>query len=120
MDKTIELDPRNSMALTAIGIIEIASNVNDYQVREQAMHYFESAFQANPRNPLCIVYLAEHYFMKKEYQLTAELCDAGIKILKNKIRPERSDLPTYRQDIEHLRSSFYFILGKVDHAQENY
>ena len=96
MDKTIELDPQNSMALTAIGIIEIASNVNDYQVREQAMHYFESAFQANPRNPLCIVYLAEHYFMKKEYQLTAELCDAGIKILKNKIRPERSDLPTYR------------------------
>ena len=84
------------------------------------MHHFENAFQANPRNPLCIVYLAEHYFMKKEYQLTAELCDAGIKILKNKTRPERSDLPTYRQDIEHLRSSFYFILGKVDHAQENY
>ena len=34
MDKTIELDPQNSMALTAIGIIEISSNVNDYQVRE--------------------------------------------------------------------------------------
>ena len=34
MDKTIELDPNNSMALTATGIIEIASNVNDFEVRE--------------------------------------------------------------------------------------
>ena len=41
MDKTIELDPGNSMALTATGIIEIASNVNDFEVREQAMTYFE-------------------------------------------------------------------------------
>lgn len=65
MDKTIELDPQNSMALTAVGIIEIASNVNDFEVREQAMQYFERAFQANSRNPLCISYLAEHYFIKK-------------------------------------------------------
>ena len=44
MDKTLELDPANSMALTAIGIIEIASNVNDFEVREEAMNYFERAF----------------------------------------------------------------------------
>lgn len=116
MDKTIELDPQNSMALTALGIIEIASNVNDYEVREQAMQFFERAFQANPRNPLCINYLAEHYFMKQEYQLCTELCQAGLQVIKNKTRPERSDLPSYRQDIEHLRSTFNFILGKVEHV----
>lgn len=44
MDKTIELDSKNSMALTALGIIEIASNVNDFDVREQAMQYFDRAF----------------------------------------------------------------------------
>ena len=33
MDKTIELDPNNSMALTSLGVIEIASNINDFEVR---------------------------------------------------------------------------------------
>jgi len=108
------------MALTAVGIIEIASNVNDYDAREQAMQYFERAFQANPRNPLCISYLAEHYFIKKEYELTCELCLAGLSILKNKARHEHRDIPTYRQDMDHLRSTFYFILGKVEHTQERY
>lgn len=96
MDKTIELDPNNSMALSALGIIEISSNVNDFEVREQAMSYFERAFEANPRNPLCISYLAEHYFIKSDYSLCSELCEAGLSLLKNKTRPERSDLPTYR------------------------
>ena len=115
MDKTIELDPQNSMALTAVGIIEITSNVNDFEVREQAMQYFERAFQANSRNPLCISYLAEHYFIKKEYELTSELCLAGLSVLKNKARPVHPDQPTYRQEMDHLKSTFYFILGKVEH-----
>lgn len=116
MDKTIELDPQNSMALTATGIIEIASNVNDFEVREQAMQHFERAFQANPRNPLCMIYLAEHYFTKKDYQLATELCETGLQIIKIKMRPERSDLTTYRQEIEHIKSTFQFIIGKVEHA----
>lgn len=116
MDKTVELDPTNSMALTAIGIIEIASNVNDFDVRDQAIKYFERAFQVNPRNPLAINYLAEHYFIKQEYGLCEELCQAAIRLLQNKVRPDRSDIVTYRQDIEHLRSIFYFILGKVEHV----
>ena len=120
MDKTLELDPDNSMALTALGIIEIATSVNDFEVREHAMQYFERGFQANPRNALCTSYLAEHYFVKGEYQLAAELCEAGLLVLKNKNKPERSDLVTFRQDIEQLRSFFYFILGKVEHVQENY
>jgi len=58
--------------------------------------------------------------LKKDYTLVTELCESGLQILKNKTRPERSDLPTYRQDIEQLRSTFYFILGKVAHVQEKY
>ena len=108
------------MALTATGIIEIASNVNDFDVRENAMRYFEKAFQANPRNPLCMIYLAEHYFTKQEFQLATELCETGLQIIKIKVKPEHSDLRTYRQEMEYVKSTFYFILGKVEHAQENY
>ena len=84
MDKTIELDPENSMALTSLGIIEISSNINDFEVRQGAIQYFERAFQANPRNPLCISYLAEHYFMKNDHELAADLCEAGISVLASK------------------------------------
>ena len=62
MDKTIQEDPNNSMALTALGIIEIAANITDYESSEKACGYFEKAFDANPRNPLCLKYLAEHFF----------------------------------------------------------
>ena len=62
MDKTLELDPDNSMALVSMGIIEIASNINDFEACEKAVQYFEKSFQINPRNPLAIKYLAEHYF----------------------------------------------------------
>ena len=61
-------------------------------------------------------YLAEHYFFKREFELCGELCEAGLQILKNKTKPEMSDLPTYRHEIEMLRSTFHFILGKVEHA----
>ena len=40
MDKTLELDPQNSMALTSLGVIELASNVNDFAAREKSMHLF--------------------------------------------------------------------------------
>lgn len=53
-----------------------------------------------------MIYLAEHYFTKKDYQLATELCETGLQIIKIKMRPERSDLTTYRQEIEHIKSTF--------------
>lgn len=41
IDKTISLDPQNSMALSALGVIELASNINDFEVREKALKLFE-------------------------------------------------------------------------------
>jgi len=67
MDKTISDDPTNSMALTALGIIEISANVTDYESHEKACGYFERAFAANPRNPLTLKYLAEHFFLLQHY-----------------------------------------------------
>lgn len=67
MDKTIADDPTNSMALTALGIIEISANFTDYESHEKACGYFERAFAANPRNPLTLKYLAEHFFLLQNY-----------------------------------------------------
>ena len=63
-DRTVEMDPENSMALAALGIVEIASNVNDFESHGNSAIFFERAFRANPRNPLALKYLAEHYFFK--------------------------------------------------------
>jgi hypothetical protein len=104
MDKTISDDPDNSMALTALGIIEIASNVNDYEVREKACGYFERAFKANPRNPLCLKYLAEHFFFLEKYEHSKEFAEVGLQVLQSKIKPERAELSSFRQEIELLRS----------------
>lgn len=40
--------------------------------------------------------------------------------MQSKNRPERAELSTFRQEIEILRSQFYFILGKVEHVHERY
>jgi RNA polymerase-associated protein CTR9 len=73
MDRTIQDDPHNSMALTALGVIEIAANATDYESREKAYAHFEQAFAANPRNPLCLKYLAEHFFLIEQYEQCKEL-----------------------------------------------
>lgn len=67
-EKTLALDENNSMALVALGILEIAVNVNDFEVREKAAQLFERAFKSNPRNALAVKYLADHYFFKNDLE----------------------------------------------------
>lgn len=108
------------MALTALGIIEIAANVTDYESHEKACAYFERAFTANPRNPLCLKYLADHFFLIQRYDQAKEFAEVGLQVLSSKIHPERAELQSFRQEMEILRSQFYFILGKIEHVHERY
>lgn len=103
-DKTIEEDPNNSMALTALGVVEIAANVTDYESREKACAYFERAFAANPRNPLTLKQLAEHFFLIGQYDSAQEFAEVGLQVLQSKIRPERAELSSFRQEIAILKS----------------
>ena len=64
-------------------------------------------------------YLADHYFLIKKYDLCKEFAEVGLFILQSKQKPERAELSNFRQEIEVLRSHFYFILGKVEHVQGN-
>ena len=95
-DRTIELEPENSMALSALGVIEIATNLNNFENRETAAVFFERAFKTNPRNPIALKFLADHYFFRGSYPLAKDLAEAGLDVLRNKVRPERSEISTFR------------------------
>jgi hypothetical protein len=48
------------------------------------------------------------------------MASAALEILQHKNRPDRAEFTSFRQDIEILKSSFYFIRGKIEHCQENF
>lgn len=56
------------MALTSLGIVELVINPTNFESRKRAVNYFVKAFDANPRNPLVLKYLAEHLFFKGEFE----------------------------------------------------
>lgn len=64
----MELDPKNAMAFASMGIIELVSRPTELESRKQALNYFVKSFDANPRNPLVLKYLAEHLFFKGEFE----------------------------------------------------
>ena len=69
------------MALAALGIIELRKNVTELSVRQKAAKLFEESFKANPRNPIALKYLAEHYFFQQKYDITKDLCKVGLETL---------------------------------------
>lgn len=87
-EKTLELDPNNAMALTSLGIVELVTCPTDFESRKRAVNLFLKSFDANPRNPLVLKYLAEHLFFKGEFDQCKEFCAAAYKILETKVKPE--------------------------------
>ena len=83
-EKTLEMDEKNSMALVGLGIIELEANVNDFEVREKAASLFERAFRSNSRNSLAIMYLADHYFFKNDFESAKLMSQSGLSILGKK------------------------------------
>ena len=88
--------------------------------RKKALEYFNLAFKANPRNPLALKYLAEYLFLRGDFKQCKEFCQAGQQILKLKTRPDKADFTAFRQEVENLKSNFCFILGKIEHVEENF
>lgn len=119
-DKTLELDSQNSMALASLGIIEIVLGQDSFESRRKAIQFFFKALQANPRNTLAMKYLADHLFFRGEFGQCKEFCEAALNILRTKQRPQNADSTDFRQEVESLKSNFYFIMGKIEHAQDNF
>jgi len=40
-ERVLELDPNNSMALVALSIVELSTNVNDFEMRSKAAKLLE-------------------------------------------------------------------------------
>ena len=55
--------------MVALSLVELSTNVNDYTMRYKALKLLEQAFQIEENNPLVMKYLADHYFIKKEYKI---------------------------------------------------
>lgn len=108
------------MALASLGIIEMVVGQDSIESRKSAIQLFFRSFKANPRNPLALKYLAEHLFFKGDFKQCREFCSAAQQILKLKTRPEKADFAEFRQEVEHLKSNFCFILGKMEHSEENF
>ena len=49
-----------------------------------------------------------------------DLALAGLQVIEHKSKPDRAELPSFRSEIEMLRSHFYFLLGKVEHTGKNF
>jgi tetratricopeptide (TPR) repeat protein len=43
-EKTLELDSKNAMALTSLGIIELVGNSSSFESRKRAISFFTKAF----------------------------------------------------------------------------
>jgi len=50
------------------------------------------------------------------------MCDRGLSLLSHLRRPDSvsKENPSFRAELDQLRSDFYFITGKIHHAQEQF
>jgi RNA polymerase-associated protein CTR9 len=62
-ERLLELEPNNSMAMVALAIVELSTNINDYAMRQKAAKHLEQAFVTDKNNTLAMRYLADHYFI---------------------------------------------------------
>lgn len=106
-EHALEIDPQNPMALTSLGITEIAINSSDGKQREKAVFLFQRSFEIDDTNPLTMKNLADHFFNCKELEISGHLIDRALKFSQN--------YPTTQ-----LRSDLFFLKGKINHLKENY
>ncbi|CDW71106.1 rna polymerase-associated protein ctr9 homolog [Stylonychia lemnae] len=120
--RVIELEPDHEMAVISLAILEISTQQDVPDVQNQIRRLLELAFKINHKNPLTLRYLAEHYFQKRSYHIAQQLCENALKSLERCRRKEATikENPNFRKELEQLKSDIYFILGKINHVQENY
>lgn len=80
-----------------------------------AAKHIEECLQSNPDNPLGLKLAAEHHFKQGKYDISQRICEHTLKILECYRRSEDQtrENPSFRREIEYLRSDIYFILGKI-------
>lgn len=92
LERVIEVEPNNSMALTALGITEIQLNPSNFDQRRKAVLYFQKSFEVDDTNPLTMKHLAEHFFFDDELDIAQSLCLRALEFCKKLEKPEISEL----------------------------
>lgn len=106
-EHALEIDSRNAMALTSLGITEIAINSSDGKQREKAVYLFQRSFEIDDTNPLTMKNLADHFFNCKEFEISGHLIDRALNYSQN-----------YQGT--QLKSDLFFLKGKIQHINEKY
>jgi len=124
--RCLQLDSQNDYCLTYLGIISLRESQENIS---QSLDYFTRAFKINPNNPLCILQLANHYFVSGDLTKSEILAKKGLSILESykiikslqKSLDEKKDVKNISgNDIHIMRSELLFLLGKIGHAKETY
>ncbi|KII65041.1 RNA polymerase-associated protein CTR9 [Thelohanellus kitauei] len=100
-ERALELDPRCSSALTALAIITINEKSAD-SIRN-GMQLLTKAYSIDPRNPLVLNLLGDHFFYKNDYEKVEKLASQALQLTNN----------------NHVRSFSFYLLGKCCHVKEN-
>lgn len=120
LEHVLELDPNNSVAMTALGITELQINFSDQKQRLKAIKLFERSFELDDTNPLTMKHLANHFLLSNDLDIAEALCVRAIRQCEQLKIPENAASPKFRWEIQLLRSDLHFILGKVYHKREQY
>lgn len=99
LEHVLQLDPKNAMAMTALGVTELQINFSDQVQRAKAIKLFQQSFEIDDSNPLTMKHLAEHFLLSEELDIAEALCRRAIRQCERLKRPENSDLPTFRGEV---------------------
>lgn len=120
--RVLELEPDNVMALISLTIVEISQQYYDDDVRKDVQDLLQRAYEIDDQHPLVLRYLAEHYFMSNKFIIANKMCATGLKNLERFKKNENNlkENPTFRRELDFLKSDLFFIQGKIKHVEEEY
>eukprot|EP01022_Parablepharisma_sp_SALTPOND_P028356 TRINITY_DN70845_c3_g1_i1.p2 TRINITY_DN70845_c3_g1~~TRINITY_DN70845_c3_g1_i1.p2 ORF type:complete len:1075 (-),score=192.01 TRINITY_DN70845_c3_g1_i1:80-3304(-) len=123
--RCLQLDPDNDSCLVYLGIMAMREGP---EYISQALEWFQQAYRLNPNNPLCLLQLANHYFLSGDFGRSETLAKKALTILEcyklaksvQKIGQADKKEKAVVSDIHAMRADLYFLLGKIAHSKEVY
>lgn len=78
-------------------------------------------YRIEPDNVTLNIYLAEHYFYKKDYERAKKLIAQGLKIIDSQIlisKPEKRS-PPIRIDMMTIKSKYHYMTAFMHHDEDD-
>jgi tetratricopeptide (TPR) repeat protein len=101
-----------------IGLAVIAKRQNRF---EEYYARLCEIYKIEPDHYVLNIYLAEHYFYKRDYIRAKKLITQGLKTIDSHLlisKPEKRN-PPIRIDITTIKSKYYYMLGFMAHDNDD-